>query len=126
MSNDPYHVVQAEIQSTLQTAVTLLASYRRIRSTARADSEELGYARNEVSLEILVCLEGRTALEMSLLGGKDMFVTRLTDYLQLKATLSSLEADLDDLEESVRCVKSATYNSHWELTIIRCPSVQSR
>ena len=48
MSTDPYHAVQQEIQSSLQTAGTLRASFLRIRSTAREDSEELVWARNEV------------------------------------------------------------------------------
>ncbi|KAF9225935.1 hypothetical protein BS17DRAFT_572032 [Gyrodon lividus] len=71
MSTDPYHVVQQEIQSSLQTASTLRASYLRIRSMAREGSEELLWARNE-----------------------------------LKATLAALEADLEDLEESVKVVES--------------------
>ncbi|KAI1788671.1 t-SNARE [Ganoderma leucocontextum] len=71
MSTDPYHAVQQEIQSSLQTAGTLRASFLRIRSTAREDSEELVWARNE-----------------------------------LKATLAALEADLEDLEESVNVVES--------------------
>ncbi|KAI9459789.1 t-SNARE [Boletus coccyginus] len=71
MSIDPYHVVQEEIQSSLQTSSTLRASYLRIRSTAREESEELIWARNE-----------------------------------LKATLAALEADLEDLEESVKVVES--------------------
>ena len=48
MSQDPYHAVQREIQTSLQTASTLRASYLRIRSTARDESEELVWARNEV------------------------------------------------------------------------------
>lgn len=48
MSSDPYHAVQHEIQTSLQTAAQLRASYVRIRSTARDDSEELEWARNEV------------------------------------------------------------------------------
>ncbi|KAH7887080.1 t-SNARE [Phlebopus sp. FC_14] len=71
MSIDPYHAVQQEIQSSLQAASTLRASYLRIRSTAREGSEELVWARNE-----------------------------------LKATLAALEADLEDLEESVKVVES--------------------
>ncbi|KAI8976684.1 t-SNARE [Trametes punicea] len=71
MSTDPYHAVQQEVQASLQNASTLRASYRRIRSTAREDSEELIWARNE-----------------------------------LKATLAALEADLEDLEESVNVVES--------------------
>ncbi|KAJ3480489.1 hypothetical protein NLI96_g8313 [Meripilus lineatus] len=70
MSTDPYHAVQQEIQSSLATASTLRASFLRIRSTAREDSEELVWARNE-----------------------------------LKATLAALEADLEDLEESVKIVE---------------------
>ncbi|KAE9407916.1 hypothetical protein BT96DRAFT_954253 [Gymnopus androsaceus JB14] len=71
MATDPYHAVQAEIQTSLQTAGQLRASYVRIRNMAREDSEELGWARNE-----------------------------------LKATLAALEADLEDLEDSVRIVET--------------------
>jgi len=71
MSVDPYHEVQSEIQSSLQTAGQLRASFLRIRSTARDGNEELEWARNE-----------------------------------LKATLSTLDADLEDLEESVKIVES--------------------
>ncbi|KII87576.1 hypothetical protein PLICRDRAFT_141427 [Plicaturopsis crispa FD-325 SS-3] len=71
MSTDPYHVVQKELQSSLQTAESLRSSYARIRGMARGESEELIWARNE-----------------------------------LKATLAALEADLEDLEESVKIVES--------------------
>ncbi|KDQ58739.1 hypothetical protein JAAARDRAFT_34594 [Jaapia argillacea MUCL 33604] len=71
MSVDPYHVVQQEIQSSLQSADSLRASYLRIRSTASEGNEELDWARNE-----------------------------------LKATLAALEADLEDLEESVKIVET--------------------
>lgn len=71
MSTDPYHAVQSEIQSSLQTAEQLRASFVRIHSTAREGSEELEWARNE-----------------------------------LKATLAALEADLEDLEESVKIVET--------------------
>ncbi|KAG8957111.1 hypothetical protein FRC03_010519 [Tulasnella sp. 419] len=67
---DPYHSVVEEIQTSLQTAESLRASYLRIASTAREDSEELSWARNE-----------------------------------LKATLAALDADLEDLDESVRVVE---------------------
>jgi hypothetical protein len=50
MSQDPYHTVQREIQNSLQTASTLRASYLRIHSTARDESEELVWARNEVRI----------------------------------------------------------------------------
>jgi len=49
MSTDPYHAVQREIQTSLQTAAQLHASYVRIRSTARDDSEELVWARSELN-----------------------------------------------------------------------------
>ncbi|KAJ3543949.1 hypothetical protein NMY22_g2956 [Coprinellus aureogranulatus] len=71
MSVDPYHAVQQEIQTSLQTASQLRSSYLRIRNMAKEDSEELMWARNE-----------------------------------LKATLAALEADLEDLEESVKIVES--------------------
>ncbi|KAI5121705.1 hypothetical protein M0805_002098 [Coniferiporia weirii] len=79
MSEDPYHVVQAEMQGTLASAGTLLSSFRRIHGMAASSSgrggadegEEVSYARSE-----------------------------------LKATLSALEADLEDLEESVRVVET--------------------
>ncbi len=50
MSEDPYHEVQHEVQTSLQTASTLQSSYLRIKSTAREESEELIWARNEVRL----------------------------------------------------------------------------
>lgn len=68
---DPYHAVQQEIQTSLQTASQLRSSYLRIRNMAKEDSEELMWARNE-----------------------------------FKATLAALEADLEDLEESVKIVES--------------------
>lgn len=48
MSTDPYHEVQREIQSSLQSASTLRSSFLRIRSLARDGSEELVLARNEL------------------------------------------------------------------------------
>ncbi|KAI6029594.1 hypothetical protein BKA83DRAFT_4220837 [Pisolithus microcarpus] len=48
MSTDPYHAVQQDVQSSLQSAVTLRASYFRIQSMAREGSEELVWAQNEV------------------------------------------------------------------------------
>ncbi|KAF7318950.1 SNARE domain protein [Mycena chlorophos] len=72
MSVDPYHAVQQEVSSSLQSASQLRASYVRIRNMAvREDNEELVWARNE-----------------------------------LKATLAALDADLEDLEESVKIVES--------------------
>jgi Syntaxin 6, N-terminal len=56
MSTDPYHAVQHEIQNSLQSASTLRASYLRIRSTARDDSEELIWARNEVKKYIILAV----------------------------------------------------------------------
>ena len=53
MSTYPHHALQQEIHSSLQTAATLRASFLRIRSTAREDSEELVWARNEVRLPVL-------------------------------------------------------------------------
>jgi len=58
MSQDPYHAVQREIQTSLQAASTLRASYLRIRSTARDESEELVWARNEVHLETTLLERG--------------------------------------------------------------------
>jgi Syntaxin 6, N-terminal len=57
MAQDPYKLVQQEIQSALQAAEHLRASYLRIRSTARADSEELIVARDELR-GALEALEG--------------------------------------------------------------------
>jgi hypothetical protein len=50
MSTDPYHAVQSELQNSLQSAEALSASYRRIRSTAPGETEEVVWARNEVCL----------------------------------------------------------------------------
>ncbi|KAK0444604.1 syntaxin 6, N-terminal-domain-containing protein [Desarmillaria tabescens] len=74
MSTDPYDAVQQEIQTSLQAATQLRASYIRIRNMKREggdEGEELVWARNE-----------------------------------FKATLAALEADLEDLEESVKIVES--------------------
>jgi len=71
MSKDPYHAVQAEIQSSLQAASNLRASYLRIRDTAGGrETEEVVWTRDE-----------------------------------LKGTLAALEADLEDLEGSVKMVE---------------------
>lgn len=77
MSTDPYHAVCDEIQSTLANASTLLSSFRRIRTMVPS------YAQGG---------EGDESEE--------------TKYArsELKATLSSLEADLEELEESVKFV----------------------
>jgi hypothetical protein len=53
MSIDPYHEVQSEIQSSLQAAEQLRASFLRIRSTAVEGNEELEWARNEVRPALL-------------------------------------------------------------------------
>jgi hypothetical protein len=50
MSIDPWHEVKNEVQNTLDTAANLRASFLRIQSTASANSEELNWARNEVSI----------------------------------------------------------------------------
>ena len=76
MSTDPYHEVQREMQGTLASASTLLSSFRRIQSMVPAKSG----GRNEESEELTYARS------------------------ELKATLSALEADLEDLEESVRYV----------------------
>ena len=55
MSIDPYHAVQREIQTSLQTASQLYSSFLRIRSMARSDSEELMWARNEVHIAGVRC-----------------------------------------------------------------------
>ena len=58
MSVDPYHEVQSEIQSSLQTAEQLRATFMRIRSTAHDGNEELEWARNEVRTK---CVHGGDA-----------------------------------------------------------------
>ncbi|KAL5481048.1 hypothetical protein ACEPAI_9989 [Sanghuangporus weigelae] len=73
---DPYNEVQREMQSTLATAGTLLSSFRRIQSMAPSKG------RGEESEELSYARS------------------------ELKATLSALEADLEDLEESVRVVET--------------------
>ena len=50
---DPYHQVQSEIQSSLQAAEQLRASFLRIRSTAREGNEELELVLNEVRPVVL-------------------------------------------------------------------------
>ena len=55
MSTDPYHAVQQEIETSLQTAATLRASFLRIRSmgSGREEGEELRWAGNEVRLRCI-------------------------------------------------------------------------
>lgn len=77
MSTDPYHAVQAEMQGTLANAGTLLSSFRRIRGMA-------------------VSTPSHTE------EGEELSYARS----ELKATLAALEADLEDLEESVRVVET--------------------
>jgi hypothetical protein len=45
---DPFDAVRDEVQASLRATANLLASYRRIRSTATHGSEELAVAREEV------------------------------------------------------------------------------
>ena len=90
MSKDPYYDLQNEVQASLQTASQLRASYARIRNMAVSqDSEELVWARNEVCMLLLRRMQ------------------TLTHFPQLKATLATLEADMEDLEGSVQCVPSS-------------------
>lgn len=73
MSHDPYELVKAEVESSLQSATSLHSSYLRIQKTlppsSHAASEELSWTRDE-----------------------------------LRATLTSLEADVEELEMSVDAV----------------------
>lgn len=49
MSIDPYHAVQSDVQTSLQTAANLRASLARIRSTASSEgNEELQSIKDEV------------------------------------------------------------------------------
>ncbi|KAG1876835.1 t-SNARE [Suillus tomentosus] len=65
MSADPYHEVQREIQSSLQTASTLRSSFLRIRSLARDGSEELVLARNELEATLAALYTDLEDLEES-------------------------------------------------------------
>ncbi|KAG1816902.1 t-SNARE [Suillus variegatus] len=65
MSADPYHEVQREIQSSLQTASTLRSSFLRIRSLARDGSEELVLARNELEATLTALYTDLEDLEES-------------------------------------------------------------
>lgn len=86
MSIDPYHAVQQEVQTSLQAASQLHSSFLRIRNMARSDSEELMWARNEVCIRCCIYAWDHCSLRVQ----------------QLKGTLATLEADLEDLEESVK------------------------
>lgn len=65
MSTDPYHAVQQDVQSSLQSAVTLRASYFRIQSMAREGSEELVWAQNELKATLAALEADLEALEES-------------------------------------------------------------
>ncbi|KAG1862039.1 t-SNARE [Suillus subalutaceus] len=65
MSTDPYHEVQREIQSSLQTASSLRSSFLRIRSLAWDGSEELMLARNELKVTLATLYTDLEDLEES-------------------------------------------------------------
>lgn len=65
MSTDPYHAVQQDVQSTLQTAVTLRASYFRIQNMAHEGSEELVWAQNELKATLAALEADLEALDES-------------------------------------------------------------
>jgi hypothetical protein len=91
MAQDPYKLVQQEIQSALQATEHLRASYLRIRSTARADSEELIVARNELR-GALEALEG----DLEELEGSVVYVFRLSHPFGLFGTLWANYCDILD------------------------------
>ncbi|KAI6019828.1 t-SNARE [Pisolithus orientalis] len=65
MSTDPYHAVQQDVQSTLQTVVTLRASYFRIQNMAHEGSEELVWAQNELKATLAALEADLEALDES-------------------------------------------------------------
>ncbi|KAI0367650.1 hypothetical protein BV20DRAFT_1037555 [Pilatotrama ljubarskyi] len=93
MSTDPYHAVQQEVQASLQNAATLRASYMRIRSTAREESEELIWARNEASLAVVESTGAR------LFGLEDSEVIERRRYVShVRREIESMRAEVDGPE----------------------------
>lgn len=91
MASDPWHEAKQEVESTLSTAHALYDSYLRVRRTVPRDrqdaSDELSWARDEVC--------GLFSPRYGAFDGR----------AQLNATLSALESDVDELEESIHVVE---------------------
>ncbi|KAH7923071.1 hypothetical protein BV22DRAFT_1036747 [Leucogyrophana mollusca] len=106
MSTDPYHAVQQEVQSSLQAASTLRASYLRIRSTAREGSEELAWARNELKATLAALAADLEDLEESvkivestgarMFGLDDREVAARRDYVgRVRREIEDMRAEVD-------------------------------
>ncbi|KAG2067848.1 hypothetical protein BDR04DRAFT_830796 [Suillus decipiens] len=106
MSTDPYHEVQREIQSSLQTASTLRSSFLRIRSLARDGSEELVLARNELKATLAALYTDLEDLEESVkmvedtgpryFGLDDAEVSERRKYVgRVRREIESMRADVE-------------------------------
>jgi len=99
MSIDPYHAVQSEIQSSLQAAEQLRASFLRIKSTAREGNEELEWARNELKGTLSALETDLGALEESVKAveatGARMFGLDDREVIQRRRYVSYVRSQIE-------------------------------
>ncbi|KAG2156774.1 t-SNARE [Suillus bovinus] len=119
MSTDPYHEVQREIQSSLQTASTLRSSFLRIRSLARDGSEELVLARNELKATLAALYTDLEDLEESVkmvedtgpryFGLDDAEVSERRKYVShVRREIEGMRADVEGRNSSSAGKSSST------------------
>ncbi|PFH49890.1 hypothetical protein AMATHDRAFT_86167 [Amanita thiersii Skay4041] len=117
MSTDPYHVVQQEIQASLQTGSQLLSSFVRIRSMARDDSEELMWARSELKATLVALEADLEALEESVKAvettGASTFGLSNAEVQNRREYITYVQKELD--------VRSTPHASHSQPSALTLP-----
>jgi len=105
MSIDPYHAVQSEIQSSLQAAEQLRASFLRIKSTAREGNEELEWARNELKGTLSALETDLGALEESVKAveatGARMFGLDDREVIQRRRYVSYVRSQIETMRAEI-------------------------
>ncbi|KZT04491.1 uncharacterized protein LAESUDRAFT_727969 [Laetiporus sulphureus 93-53] len=112
MSTDPYNAVQQDIQASLQTAATLRASFLRIRSTAKEDSEELVWARNELKATLAALGADLEDLEESVKivesTGARMFGLEEAEVMERRKYVSHVRREIDTMRAEVESDQTET------------------
>ncbi|KAK2464547.1 hypothetical protein APHAL10511_003405 [Amanita phalloides] len=120
MSADPYHTVQQEVQSSLQTGSQLLSSYVRIRSTAKDDSEELTWARNELKATLAALEADLDALDESVkaaeLAGPRAFGLDAAEVLERRRYVSHVQKEVENMRAELSVRKRHPLQSHKQQT----------
>ncbi|KAF8637935.1 hypothetical protein AX17_002556 [Amanita inopinata Kibby_2008] len=115
MSTDPYHAVQQEIQTSLQTGSQLLSSYIRIRNMARDDSEELMWARNELKATLAALEADLEALEESVkvveTTGPRMFGLDDAEVQERRKYISHVQKELENMRAELAAAASSSHSN---------------